>query len=388
MAGQESPDTSTASPRTPEVERRRRQQVTRTISAVTVVAGVVLGVVALERVTRPPEVPGPGAASQSSSGAPAPGATRRSPEPTSRSSRDASDYPRFGAGNLLRVEVTEKPVAPRSSQMVARLLDQINNPRYGNVVGINTWSYAGSLARADQRTPRRDVRFVNCQKKKRTPAGLYNGPKYFARVPIPDDAVPSPGIDGHLAVWDPHTDQLWEFWKARRATDGTWEACWGGRIDQVSESIGRFPAPYGVSASGLVTTAFMITLDEARRGQIDHAMGLVIPHPKVGWVPPANRSDGHSTNPDDLPEGTRLRLPADVDVESLGLPPLGKAVARAAQRYGFVVVDRGGHVVVVAETGAAEAARTGKNPWEEILKGRKGYEQLMSFPWDRLQVVD
>ncbi len=55
---------------------------------------------------------------------------------------------------------------------------------------------------------------------------------------------------------------------------------------------------------------------------------------------PAQRDDGDSTASDCLPQGARLRLDPAVDIEALGLHPVAKTLARAAQEYGIIVRDR------------------------------------------------
>ena len=41
------------------------------------------------------------------------------------------------------------------------------------------------------------------------------------------------GASGHLVVWQPGSDTMWELWQAALAPDG-WHARWGGRMDRVS----------------------------------------------------------------------------------------------------------------------------------------------------------
>lgn len=62
-------------------------------------------------------------------------------------------------------------------------------------------------------------------------------------------------------------------------------------------------------------------------------------HSVVSW--PANRSDGwNPTNePNHIPEGMRFRLDPSVNVDALKMHPVGKAIAKAAQKYGFVIWD-------------------------------------------------
>ena len=175
----------------------------------------------------------------------------------------------------------------------------------------------------------------------------------------------------------------------KKEADGAWSACWGGRIDHVSSSRGYFPAPFGVSASGLVTVGSMITLAEARAGRIDHAMALALIAPARWdrWRFPAQRSDGTDPSADAIPQGARLRLDPSLDVTTLHLTPLGEAIARAAQKYGFIVVDTAGAVAVMAESGVPDEARTGTDPWPAILRGVPAYEQLRGFPWSKVEVL-
>lgn len=295
-------------------------------------------------------------------------------------------YPRFAEDSPFYADVSTAPLDPASQRQVSALKRQVEE-RYNGVAALNLSSYAASFVRASESTARRDVAFVDCQKKGRTPAGLYDGPGYFRDVPIPQDAVAAPGADGHLAVWQPSTDTLWEFWQAKKRSDGEWQACWGGRIDGVSRSVGQFAVPYGVAASGLPHTGYMLTFDDARTGRIDHALGLVLPDPGRGFSYPATRSDGSSSEPAAIREGTRLRLDPSVDVDALRLTPLAKAIAKAAQTYGFIVTDRGGAVAVMAEGVDVHRGRTGEDPWAQMLSGVPSYEQLKGFPWERTQVI-
>lgn len=284
-------------------------------------------------------------------------------------------------------DISRAPLAPNSAQAAQNLAAQVRN-HWGGVAALNTSDYNASVAYATAGTPRVRVAFHDCQKKRYTPAGLFDGPGHFLDVPIPKTAVPASGRDGQLTVYDRSTDTVWEFWQMRRDVRGQWSACWGGRIDAVSKNPGIFPMPFGVSASGLLMAPGVISLDDFTRGRIDHAMYLAIiapaPWHEVSW--PANRSDGYSRDPHALVEGQRLRLDPSLDIGSLGLTPVGDMVARAAQTYGFIVSDTAGAVSVVTESGAAVQATTRRNPWSDLLAG-PSYEALRNFPWDKVQVL-
>ncbi len=112
----------------------------------------------------------------------------------------------------------------------------------------------------------------------------------------------------------------------------------------------------------------MVSINDVRSGRIDHAVALAIPLDQVasGFVWPAKRSDGESTAADAIPEGARLRLDPSLQVESLGLTPIGTMVALAAQQYGFIVTDRSGTVAVPAEGPYAYRAAVGVDPWRHL----------------------
>jgi hypothetical protein len=126
-------------------------------------------------------------------------------------------------------------------------------------------------------------------------------------------------------------------------------------------------------------------IDELSRGRIDHALAINLPAPRArefAW--PAQRTDGTGP-PTALPEGARLRLDPTVNVADLGLPKLGRMMARAAQRYGIVVRDQTGHGT---SFWLEVPRRTGKrSPYSRYFRGKTPAEVLANFPWDRLQVL-
>ena len=296
-------------------------------------------------------------------------------------------YP-FGTRNVFRTDISSAPVAAGSAAKVGLLASTVSD-RYGGVAAFNVHQYNVNYYVAPAGTPKVDLAFNDCQGKGEVPAGLTGPGGQFTGVPIPAAAVSAGGEDKELTIYSPETDTLWEFWVANRDASGRWSACWGGRLDAVSTSYGFFSDGFGASASGLAIAAGMVGLADVRAGRIDHALTLAIPGPAawpaMSW--PAQRSDGGNTDPNAIPEGTRLRLDPSVDVDSLGLHPVAAMVAKAAQQYGFIVTDQSGAVSVSTESGAAEAAVTGVDPWEGILGGTPDYLVMQHFPWHSLQVL-
>ena len=208
----------------------------------------------------------------------------------------------------------------------------------------------------------------------------------FEQVPIPAGAKPAAGGDAHMVVWQPATDTMWEFWLASLKADG-WHARWGGRMTQVSQNPGYFTAPnpgWGATATSLPLLGGLMRISELQSGRIDHALAFAIPHTKLwkAWSWPAQRSDGDTDSATAIPEGARFRLPAHLDIDALGLPPVTAAIAKAVQRYGMVLRDKSGSVSFYAE----DPTPTGTNPYPNLFKT---WPNLLfaKFPWDRLQVL-
>jgi hypothetical protein len=226
----------------------------------------------------------------------------------------------------------------------------------------------------------------------------------FQAVPIPPGARPAEGTDAHMTIWQPSSDKLWEFWQAKKTPQGSWQAHWGGAMQNVSQSAGYYSrdswpgaaSNWGATATSLPVIGGVMRLDELSRGRVDHALALNIPAPRAtvfSW--PAQRTDGYISSANAIPEGARFRLDPNLNVAALGLPPLVRMMAEAAQRYGMVVRDKSGGALgfFVEHTGA-----NGKpdpfwdaegNPRPDgYLDGTWPSPLLAKFPWDHLQLLE
>jgi hypothetical protein len=262
-------------------------------------------------------------------------------------------------------------LARDSAGLVSRLRQQLASSN----AWINTWEFSTPIYRVGRHQRRIRVALD------RPYGSLAKG---FKSVPLPANAKPANGSDRHLVVWQPSTDTMWEFFKLRRRK-GSWHAAWGGRMRHVSRSKGVFADPMGATATGLPLMGGLIRASELRRGRIDHALAISIPHTRArAFVPPAMRTDGDRYDPAAIPEGTRFRLDPSLDLSKMQLPRVTRIIARAAQRYGVIVRDKGGAV-----TFYAEAPKHGHpNPYRRLFGGRSPTDLLSPFPWSRLQVVN
>jgi hypothetical protein len=256
---------------------------------------------------------------------------------------------------------------------------------YGNV-NINMTSYASPVYYTDNQKTTTVIEW-NCQHKSSTDKSLA---EQWANVPIPPYAIPADGTDAEMSIYDLSTDTLWDFWKVRNL-QGQWQACWGGRILNASQSDGVFNKYYGATATSLPFIGGQITAEELSAGEIKHVIGIsmvdLADRRIFSW--PAHRSDGYNplNAPNRIPEGLRFRLDPRVDVDQLPMHPIGKIIAKAAQKYGFVVWDHAGALSLRAQNPYSYTAKGLPNPYLELFAGTKGYAILNGFPWERLQFL-
>ena len=277
------------------------------------------------------------------------------------------------------------PLHPNSAGFVSDFIRQKNT--YYGTVSINTFKYASPVYNAALALRKVKVTQWDCQNKGFLDAGLE---QQWAEVPIPSYAKPADGTDAEMTIYQASTDTLWEFWKTRQV-NGQWQACWGGRIQHASLSEGIFNTYYGTTATSLPFLGGQITAEELQRGEIKHAIGISLVETEsskvVSW--PAHRSDGFNPNnvPNRIPEGLRIRLDPKVNVDALNMHPVGKIIAKAAQRYGFVVWDKAGAITLRAQNPYSYTVLSKSNPYEALYVGSSGYKILENFPWERLQFL-
>jgi hypothetical protein len=207
----------------------------------------------------------------------------------------------------------------------------------------------------------------------------------WKHVPMPATARPAAGTDGHLVVWQPARDRMWEFWRATKQPDG-WHASFGGRIDRMSLSPGYYTQPpsWGATATSLPLLGGLIRIDELRAGRIDHALALALPRARADvFSLPAQRTDGTDPRPGAIPEGTRFRIDPALDLDAIEMDPVTREMAEAAQRYGIVVRDTASSIAFYAE----DPTPTGSNPYPGFFGGRPPSELLAEFPWQHLRAL-
>lgn len=260
--------------------------------------------------------------------------------PSSSGERDDDDQPPpasrplYGEGSPWNQRIADHAkVDGRSSAMVDQLNQEVNDKGWP----IATGAWTNSIYYADSRTPRQDVKLT----------GAYSG-RRLGNVPIPEDARVPSDSDGGMIVIDREGGCEYDFARAQRDSNGNWSA-WHANAHPTDGS-GVYPFAEAPSASGFASAGGTILPEDMQAGQIDHALAFTMHHTKAGGpVAPATASDGWSGVNGAIPEGARLQLDPDLDLDRLGLTSWEKTIARALQDYGMYLVDTGGAVALRAQ---------------------------------------
>jgi hypothetical protein len=205
-------------------------------------------------------------------------------------------------------------------------------------------------------------------------------PNVMEEVPIPAGAQPDPELDAHMSVIDRDTNCEYDLYGAYKGPTG-WQAVWANstRLD----GTGVYPSGIGVKASGFAGDAGLIWPQELQAGHIDHALFFAYPYTKAGGpVSPATSSDGRSSIAGAIPEGARVQLDPNLDLNSLGLTPYQKTIAQALQTYGMILGDTGGALSLYAVGRQSYPA----NPYEGTLPD-EDYPDLGKIPVNRFRVL-
>lgn len=83
-----------------------------------------------------------------------------------------------------------------------------------------------------------------------------------------------------------------------------------------------------------------------------------------------------------IPLGQRFQLDPSINVDTLGLSPIARMIAKTAQQYGFVVWGSSSTVSIMGENPKSYTARGLLSPY-----GGLGGSSLANFPWDKLRAL-
>jgi hypothetical protein len=178
-------------------------------------------------------------------------------------------------------------------------------------------------------------------------------PAQTIHVKIPAGVTGATGTDAALQVND-MAGVSHSFWQFVRLTDTTATAQSYGATPLDGDGF-TDPATglnAGIRAAAASPMGGLLSGPEIAAGEIEHALAVSLPNTmlKSGWVAPARAedADGATAYLGSVPIGSRLVVPGSATMPA-GLSALGQKIWRAAQKYGFLVVDRSGTPALYAD---------------------------------------
>lgn len=155
------------------------------------------------------------------------------------------------------------------------------------------------------------------------------------------------GSDRHAIAVSPGTGRIFETWRTvLTAGSPAWQASGGAMFPLDSNDL-RPDGWTSADAAGLPMFPALIRYDECERGEIEHALRIVVNKSRRSYVYPATHYASSLTATAYPPMGLRIRLK-----QSFAIPgswsQQSRAVARALQTYGALVADNGGFFSVSA----------------------------------------
>lgn len=214
----------------------------------------------------------------------------------------------------------------------------------------------------------------------------YPLPPEFESLRIPPGARPGRNSDSEMVVYDVDRGFVAHLSKARfHERDESWSAGGGSiayldsngldsRLSEADEArnTGTFRGYNGLIA--------VIRYDEVDDGALARTLKVGVAESSGDSIWPMAGSDGDSTDPDAPPQGTRIRIRPDVDLDAYDLEPESLEIASALQTHGAMIADStGGGITLLLED---TILTSGTQQW---AVGRTG---LCDIPITDFVVVD
>jgi hypothetical protein len=122
-----------------------------------------------------------------------------------------------------------------------------------------------------------------------------------------------------------------------------------GAVFDLGSPLPQRPAGWtSADAAGLPIFPGLVTYEEVRSGEIDHAIRITFERTRRAYIAPATHLASDSCNPDRPPMGLRLRLAAGHDISAITGD--ARVIAEALKRYGAIVADNGSNWFISGST--------------------------------------
>ena len=218
---------------------------------------------------------------------------------------------------------------------------------------------------------------------------LYYGCSQQVLFRIPRYAHANTGSDGKLVVIDPVTNTELDMGVATYDDQAdAWST--NSRYTTASDGWGAMCAQGlhcdGVMMSGVDQFGGIVRPEEIAQGHIDHALSLIVPYWRSGFIAcPAVKTTGGTNDANAIPMSARIQLDPAFNVDAQSWPQWQKIVAKALQTYGAYVWDAGSdRLDIRAESNISR----GYDAWAKVgVSSQIGQASLAALPWNQVRVL-
>jgi hypothetical protein len=258
---------------------------------------------------------------------------------------DAEDIAIFPADNAWNKDISQSPVDPYNSQIIAALGSYSVKADFGSglwegaPIGIPYVVVCGSQKKypVTFRANSTDDNYGD-----ESDAGPYAIP---LNAPIEGNGVG----DKHVIAVDKENRVLYELFNAT-LNGNHWEASSGAIFDLKSNTL-RTEGWTSADAAGLPIFPGLVRYDEIAKGEIDHPIRFTLTKPNVkpAYISPARHKVNSTGGQYSLPFGARIRLKSSFDIS--GYSATNQIILKAMKKYGLILADIGSNLYV---TGAPD----------------------------------
>ncbi|HEU0009874.1 MAG TPA: hypothetical protein VFT34_08670 [Verrucomicrobiae bacterium] len=254
----------------------------------------------------------------------------------------------FPRDNAWNEDISRRPLLANSDGMIAQIFSELN------AVGTNSPKLRAfkemNFIFVPNNQPLLPIQFV-------TYPGESDPSPYPIATNLPIEGWPSEtgaqtltqvqcdtfgnGGDRHSILIQPGTGYIWETWETLLQTSPTnhWQAANGARFNITNNTLR--PAGWtSADAAGLSMLGGLVRYDECERGEIEHALRMIVKHTRREYIYPATHyaSSPSTTNANIPAMGQRLRLKAGFTAPA-NWTKEEKAIVAALKKYGGLIAD-------------------------------------------------
>ncbi len=240
----------------------------------------------------------------------------------------------FPADNPWNKDISASPIDPYNTQIIAGIAAPAVKADFGSglwngaPIGIPYIVVCGNQ-------PKIAINFTD-----------YGDESDAGPYPIPLNApVEGNGVgDAHVIAVDIENKKLYELFYAR-VNGNHWDAS-SGAIFNIASNAMRPETWTSADAAGLPIFPGLVRYEEILKGEIDHPIRFTLTSSNVkpAYIYPARHKVNSTGGQYSLPFGARIRLKANVDVNTYSAT--NQIILRAMKKYGLILADIGSNMYI------------------------------------------